>query len=215
MMAVRRIYIVVLIAIILYVVLDVVAQLLPPHYSPINQAESDLAVGPFGYIMAINFLNRGLFSLAFLFAFIGTLRLTGEKFANYRRGLFLFGTWSIGALLLAFFPTDVPATPISWHGAIHLVVALIAFLGGAFGALDLSLKMPENQFLVNMRKFVLPIAVLAVVFCLVDLLTPFIAHHLAAHYGGLFERLFLATMLVWIAAISAYCSRITKTRRAN
>jgi hypothetical membrane protein len=201
---VRRLYAVALIGIVLYLILDVVAQLLPPHYSPISQAESDLAVGPFGYIMAINFLNRGVLSLAFLFAFIGTIRLTGEKVAQYRIGFFLFGTWSIGALLLAIFPTDVPATPISWHGAIHLVVALIAFLTGAFGALVLSLRMSGNPTLRNVRRFALPVAVLVVVFCLIEVLVPFFAPHLATHFGGLFERIFLGTMLAWIVAISVY-----------
>jgi hypothetical membrane protein len=201
---VRRLYAVALIGIVLYLILDVLAQLLPPHYSPISQAESDLAVGPFGYIMAINFLNRGVLSLAFLFAFMGTIRLAGEEVAQYRIGFFLFGTWSIGALLLAIFPTDVPATPISWHGAIHLIVALIAFLTGAFGALVLSLKMSGNQTLRNIRRFALPIAALAVVFCLLELLTPVFAPHLATHFGGLFERIFLGTMLAWIAAISVY-----------
>ncbi|HEY7356765.1 MAG TPA: DUF998 domain-containing protein, partial [Ktedonobacterales bacterium] len=45
-----------IVGIALYVVLDVIAQLLPPHYNPISQAESDLAVGPYGWIMAINFV---------------------------------------------------------------------------------------------------------------------------------------------------------------
>lgn len=45
---------------------------------------------------------------------------------------------------------------------------------------------------------------LALVFCLLELLTPFFAPYLAANFGGLFERLFLGTILVWIAAISVY-----------
>lgn len=201
---VRRLYVVALIGIVIYLILDVLVQGLPPHYNWISQAESDLAVGPYGYIMTINFVNRGLLSLAFLFAFIGTIRLTGEKFSQYRAGVFLLGTWSIGALLLATFPTDVPATPISWHGAIHLVVAVIAFLTGAFGALILSLRMSGNKTLRNLRRFALPISALAVVFCLLELLAPFVTPHLAAHFGGFFERLFLGTLLIWIATISAY-----------
>jgi hypothetical protein len=201
---IRNLYAAVLVGIILYLILDVVAQLLPPHYSPISQAESDLAVGQFGYIMTINFLNRGILSLAFLFAFMGTIRLNRENITQYRSGIFLFGTWSIGALLLAFFSTDVPATPISWHGAIHLVVAILAFLTGAVGAFALSLKMSGNQTFRNMRRFALPIGGLAVIFCLLELLTPFFAPHLSANFGGLFERIFLGTMLAWMAALSAY-----------
>jgi hypothetical membrane protein len=203
----RRRYAVALTGVALYVILDAVAQLLPPHYSPISQAESDLAVGPYGYIMAINFLNRGFLSLEFLFALVGTVRLTGGAISEYRRGFTLLGIWSVGALLLAFFPTDVPATPVSWHGAIHLVVAVIAFLAGAFGALAISMRMGGNQTLAALRRFALPIAALAVVFCLLELLAPFFLSHLAARFGGLFERMFLGTMLVWIAAISVYVLR--------
>jgi hypothetical protein len=206
-MKVRRRYAVALTGVILYLILDAVAQLLPPHYSPISQAESDLAVGPFGYVMTINFLNRGFLSLEFLFALLGTIRLTGADVSQYRRGFVLLGVWSVGALLLAIFPTDVPATPVSWHGAIHLVVALVAFLGGAFGALALSVNMRGNQTLQSVRRFALPLAVLAVVFCLLDLLAPFFASRLAAHFGGLLERMFLGTMLVWMAAISVYVLR--------
>jgi hypothetical protein len=43
-----------------------------------------------------------------------------------------------------------------------------------------------------------------VVFCILELLTPFFAPNLAAHFRGFFERIFLGTMLMWIAAISAY-----------
>jgi hypothetical membrane protein len=59
----RRLFWVVIAAIVLYVVLDAIAPSLPPHYSLIKDAKSDLAVGPYGYVMAINFLNRGALSL--------------------------------------------------------------------------------------------------------------------------------------------------------
>jgi hypothetical membrane protein len=93
---VRKLYAAVLAGIILYLILDMVAQLLPPHYSPISQAESDLAVGQFGYIMAVNFLNRGILSLMFLFVLRGTIRLTGEKVTQYREGSFFlaYGRWA-------------------------------------------------------------------------------------------------------------------------
>jgi hypothetical protein len=57
----------------------------------------------------------------------------------------LLGAWAIGAILLALFLADVPATPVSWHGAIHIVVAVIAFIGGAFGAFAISRKLGKNH----------------------------------------------------------------------
>lgn len=210
----RRLYVVVLAEILLYVALDAIAQSLPPHYSPIRDAESDLAVGPYGYIMAINFVNRGVLSLLFVFALSQSLKMTDaipERTSGaknpYSRGLTLLAVWGVGALLLAIFPTDVPATPVSWHGAIHLVVALIAFLAGAFGILDLSSRFRESELLRGAAGYSFAIALLGVVFCFVTLGLGSIAPHINARIGGLDERIFLGLVLGWVAAVSLYLVR--------
>lgn len=197
----RFLFAVTLAGLILYLVLDAVVQSLPPHYSPMSQAESDLAVGPYGYIMAVNFINRGVLSLCFIFA----LALTANSFdtmgAQFRKGGWLFGVWSVGAFLLAVFSTDVPATPISWHGAIHLVVAILAFLGGAFGALYLSWGMAGNRPLERAKGVAVPLSYLAVALCAVEILAGVLPGAFSS-YGGLIERLFLASVLVWEGAVS-------------
>ena len=75
----------VLIGIALYVLLDIIVQVLPPHYSALSQPESDLAVGPFGFLMAINFVIRGLVALALVWALVK--HLPGEALSC--GGLFL------------------------------------------------------------------------------------------------------------------------------
>lgn len=209
-------FVLVIAGIILYLILDTVAQSLPPRYSPISQAESDLAVGPYGYIMTINFLNRGILSLGFLFALALTANSPETTSAGFRRGAYLFAVWSIGALFLAAFPTDVPAAPISWHGAIHLVVAALAFLGGAFGALYISLGMAGNSATARARGAALPISIISVALCLIELLGGFVVPHLFANYGGLIERLFLGSVLLWVGLVSAILVRREKnTPRAR
>ena len=198
----RLLFAVAIAAIVLYVILDAIAQSLPPHYSPISQAESDLAVGPYGYVMTLNFINRGVLSLCFLFALLLTANSSDTTSPRFMRGSYLFAVWSIGALLLAAFPTDVPATPVSWHGAVHLVVAILAFLGGAFGALYISLGMAGNKPVAKARGAALPLAAIAVVLCLVELLDG-LTPGLNANYGGLVERLFLGSVLLWIGSVSA------------
>jgi len=191
-----------IVGVVLYVILDAVAQSLPPHYNAISQAESDLAVGPYGYVMTLNFINRGVLSLCFLFALFLTANSGDTPGQRFRRGGYLFAVWSVGALLLAAFPTDVPATPLSWHGAIHLIVAVLAFLGGAFGALYLSLGMAGNRPTTRVRGVALPLAYLSVILCLVQLLGAFVLPHFYSNYGGLIERLFLGSVLFWITAVS-------------
>jgi hypothetical membrane protein len=199
----RFLFVVALAGCLLYLVLDVVVQSLPPHYSPISQAESDLAVGPYGYIMTLNFINRGILSLCFLFALMLAANSADVASPRLKRGGWLFGAWSVGALLLAAFPTDVPATPVSWHGAVHLVVAVIAFLGGAFGALYISLGMARNNALDRARVLALPLAYLSVVLCVVEIFGGGVVPGVVAHYGGLIERVFLGSVLLWVAAVSA------------
>lgn len=212
----NRIFWAAILGIVLYVVLDVVAQVLPPHYSPISQAESDLAVGKYGFIMTINFLNRGILSLLFIYAFLKTLDLVGVARSQFRAGTYLLGAWAVGAILLAIFPTDVPATPVSWHGAIHLVVAIIAFIGGAFGVLLISRRLSRTREFQGLSRIALPLSVLAVVLWLVEFLPPFVAPHLNAHIGGLTERLFLGSVLLWIGAVSAYLAKAFQgSARAN
>ena len=200
----RRDFALVAIGVVLYVVLDAVAQLLPPHYNPISQAESDLAVGPYGFVMTINFVLRGLLSLLFLVGLARTIESAGGRWTQYRGGFVLLGVWGVGALLLAAFPTDVPATPVSWHGAIHLVVALIAFLAGAFGILLLALRFGENRTLAPAREWAVALGALSVVLCLLELGLPFAAPHLADRIGGLTERLFLGSVLLWILLVALF-----------
>ena len=199
----RYLFVGVIAGIILYVILDALAQSLPPHYSPISQAESDLAVGQYGYVMTLNFINRGVLSLSFLFGLVLTVYSMDAANLRFRRGAYAFAVWAVGALLLAAFPTDVPATPVSWHGAVHLLVAIAAFLGGAFGSLYISLGMVGNDLLARVRSIALPLAALSVVLCLVELFGGFVAPGLSAHYGGLLERLFLGSVLLWMGIVSA------------
>ena len=180
----------------LYLILDAVAQSLPPHYSPVSQAESDLAVGPYGYIMSVNFVNRGLFSLLFLYAL--TKSLPTSKF---RTGFWLFAIWAVGALVLAVAPTDVN-THATLHGVVHLVVATFAFLGAALGALSISRAFKRDPGLKDLASYVMPLAVLATVFFFVLYGGPAILPHAAAREGGLVERAFIGLVLVWMLAVS-------------
>ncbi len=191
-----------LVGVVIYVVLDGIAQSLPPHYSPIRQAESDLAVGPFGLIMTINFVNRGALSLAFLYGFEIIARQSPKGATSIRWGIYLLGVWAVGALLLAAFPTDVPSIPISWHGAIHLVVAIFAFLGGSFGTLILSRELERIQGFQRTRKFAFPISIVAVIFFFLLLALPIASPRINNLAGGLIERILIGSVLAWMLTLS-------------
>ncbi|MDA4115898.1 MAG: DUF998 domain-containing protein [Thaumarchaeota archaeon] len=182
----------------LYVVLDAIAQSLPPHYSPISQAESDLAVGPYGYVMAVNFVNRGLFSLLFIYS----LARSVPSREGFRTGLGLLGVWAVGALILAVSPTDVSG-PATVHGFVHLVVATLAFLGAAIGTVSLSRAFRRDPALGAVSTYAMPLAVLALAFFFVLYGGPAVFPHAAAKVGGLVERLFIGLVLAWMLTVSA------------
>ena len=58
-----------------------------------------------------------------------------------------------------------------------------------------------------MRKVAIPFAIVSVAALLIELAAPAMAPRLATDYGGLLERVFLASVLIWIGVVSFYMSR--------
>ena len=182
-----------------YVILDIVAQLLPPHYNAITQAESDLAVGPYGYVMSANFVVRGLLSTTFLVGLTGATRIGSRT----RAGLGLIGIWAIGAFLLAIFPTDIGPTESTLHGQLHLLIALIAFVAAAVGVALTSIQFRKEDRLRGFAPTASLLSALTILSFLVFLIaTP--VHFLFTHAYGLLERIFIGMVLLWILAVSLY-----------
>lgn len=193
--ATRRSLLLAVVGIVLYAALDIVAQLLPPHYNPISQAESDLAVGPYGYVMTINFVVRGLLTFAFLAGLVGATRL-GK---NARLGVVLLAIWGAGAFILAAFPTDVGSV-VTVHGTIHNLTALVAFTGGAFGTLALSFHFAPEERLRPLDVGARVLSALAVVMYFATAGALFI--HRLSHVFGLVERLFIGLVLLWMLVVA-------------
>jgi hypothetical membrane protein len=213
---VKKLFWAVIVGILLYVVLDTAAQILPPYYSPISQAESDLAIGQYGYIMTVNFINRGLLSLAFLFALLGAIDIKGGVRRRYRAGFALLGVWTVGAFLLAAFPASVPPSAPTLTGAVHLEVAVVAFVGGAFGELGLSLQFARDPAFLRVRRFALPISAVAVALVVLYFGLPAVSLGMATRFSGLLERIFLASVLLWMLAMSVHLgSNSNLTNRQN
>ena len=176
-----KLALVTIVGIVLYIVIDVIAQLLPPHYNPITQAESDLAVGPYGYLMTINFVIRGLLSLALLLALT---RSTSPQDRS-QTGLVLLGIWAVGAFLLALFPTDIAGNGhATLHGLIHLLVAFIAF---------------AHERWHSLRTPALTIVALTLIALILLFLGPSFG---LQRISGLLERLFLGLALLWILLVA-------------
>jgi hypothetical protein len=179
--------------VVLYVALDIITQLLPPHYNPITRAESDLAVGPYGWVMRLNFVVRGLLSVALLMTIA---RNISSRTNRARVALAAWAIWSAGAFVLALFNTDLGATERSLHGKIHLAVALVAFLSVVAAELLLSRCLTlEPRWNWRGRWATILAIVTTVAFLFMGVLAK-------AHIGGLTERIFLGSVLAWAMVVA-------------
>jgi hypothetical protein len=188
-----------LIGVIVYATADVILQILPPHYSPIRQAESDLAVGPFGWIMAINFFGRGITCAATIVAVAGIRPSSRMK----TWGLILFGIAGFCSALIAFSPTDVAAvgTAVAHptiHGTIHVIGASSGFIFALAGFWLLTAWSWRSDALLSARTGIavfLAVATVGLAFLAATILwfpTVF----------GLAERICLAGILGWVFVVA-------------
>ena len=191
-----------------YVLVNVILQPLPPHYSPISDAESNLAVGPYGWIMSINFFGRAILTA---FAIIAMLQCgTPGRLRN--TGLVLFGLAGICSGLLAFFPTDIP-TPgahsiaaSTTSGTIHVVFATSGFILALIGFLLLTGWIRRNPLL----RHGYPVAMALVSLAFVGLLSLAATIAFAPQFLGLAERICLAGILGWAFVV---CNTIRRLPR--
>ena len=191
-----------IVGIVAYVALVVTAQLLPPHYNAVRTAESDLAVGPYGWLMTVAFVLRGVLSLSLVAALV----LATRRGLRLRAGLVLLGLWGAAAFLLAAFPTDLPGDPRTVHGAVHAAVALVAFLAVAIGELLVSRRLARVERWRSFGRSTGRLAVATLVVCvlaLVALGAAAASDSGPAAIAGLAERAFLAMALLWMLLVAA------------
>jgi hypothetical membrane protein len=192
-----------MIGVAVYVVLDVIAQLLPPHYSVLHQPESNLGVGPYSAIMNTNFVVRGLTALT-----TAALIMSRPTHPRQRLGALLIATWGICSGLLSVFHTDVTNGAVlssspTTHGTVHLALAFAGFFAGNIGIALLSAA-PFRRFHHTWPMTYAPVLLLVV----------FVAAAFTTDLFGLFERLFIASMLLWTTAVAAD-QIITPTHRID
>ncbi len=119
-----------MVLVLLYLLTDVVLQFLPPHYSVLGDAESNLAVGPFGWVMDLNFLARAVMSGCVVVAVTVTAPTSRLRIA----GSVLLALAGLCSAALVFFPADVNhagefgMTPRTTVGLVHVVFATSGFL---------------------------------------------------------------------------------------
>jgi hypothetical membrane protein len=186
----------VIVGIMLVVVLEVIVQLLPPHYNPLSQSESDLAVGPYGFLMALDFIIGGVLLLLFIVAFRRVIPKEGQS----RSGLILLGVAAICKLTIAFAATDLTPRPETIHGTIHAVVALVSFFCEALGLLLLARSLRHVPNMRPSARFLVGLAIVTLVWSLIVIVTVVVSTQIGV--WGLLERVATALSFVWVLLVS-------------
>ena len=181
--------------VLLYVVIDIVLQSLPPHYSVISDAESNLAVGPFGWAMELNFVSRAVMTLCVLVV----VSRSGAPSALRVVGCVLLGVAGACSAALVLFPTDVNGpgefgiAPTTATGTVHVAFATAGFLCALAGMLLLAIWMRGAPLLARVRRAATAFVALASV----GLVLLAVSIAWAPSVLGLTERVCLAGILGW------------------
>ena len=193
-----------MVGVLVYVLVDAVLQFLPPHYDPIREAESNLAVGPYGWIMNLNFLGRALTTLCAL----GAIRLVGPPSRLRTAGLILLALGGAASAALAFFATDVDVVAGSntaqytSAGAIHLFIA-----GGGFIAALLAVVLLTAWLRRTRALGALAVAGVFAAITVCGAVWLAVAATVAPATLGLAERICLVGILGWTFVV---CARIRR-----
>jgi hypothetical membrane protein len=167
--------------------------LLRPDYAPATNFISNYAVGRYGWIMTTWFLamSCGLLTLA-----MGLYR-NDLRSVVARLGLLLLVVASIGLVVSAIYPTDVPGAPSTRSGDIHDMSFLVN-VGSIFMAtVLLSLSFGNHLAWRSYRRTAWTLTAL--------ILLGFAVQFLTLHKGmpyGLANRFFVVVLLAWLFAVS-------------
>jgi hypothetical membrane protein len=183
----------------LYVAVDVLLAFLRPGYSLVRNAESDYGRGAWYWVMDANFLLRCALSLAL----VAALHRTVPPDRRLRAGLGLLVAWALCSGLLAFFADDLEGQPQRGSGAVHVLLALVAFTAVAAGTIVLSVRLRAEPAWRRTAPALLAVSILAAVAYLL------LGSALKRPHGpdGLYERIFLGLELLWITLAAVAIGR--------
>jgi hypothetical membrane protein len=196
--------------VVLYVAIDVVLAFLRPEFSVLHNAESDYgSAGSLAWLMDVNFVLRGLLSLAV----VAGVAAASDKSRRLTAALVLLAVWAIASGLLAFFPDDPVGTPTRGTGRIHLVLALIAFLAVLVGTILATSALRRQP---RWRRVRMPLLILSWGSIVPLLLLGRAGLH-PDSLGGLYEKIFLAMQLAWLvlAALPVASRRAPRSTEAS
>lgn len=189
---------------ILFVVAFTVAGFLRPGYLPIDQAISDLGIGPISWLLNVPLVLLGFLLVVMAIGFsqaMGPVMSRGWRLAC---GILLAST-GLGFATTGIFPET---NPIHW-----MVGQPLFAIGSVFGILLTGLQLLRDRRWHSYGVYsLLTSAIALVLIVLMNLTLNPTSRWAALHVGGLAERVALLDVLVWYVVIAW---RLFRTRMDN
>lgn len=177
------------------------AHFLPTGYDPVRDAVSDYGVG------AYHRYYRAMVVLLGLGAALLVVALARDTEAD-NLGLAFLGAYAAARLGIASFMTDLPGTPVTQAGRVHIVLAAVAFTAIAFGATDVTGAIDGSPGwsgdVASALRFEARAVALTAVLTLVCFLVPLARERVF----GLVERLLYVASVAWLVTASLHLATL-------
>jgi len=182
-----------------FIVALIVLHLLRPDYAPASHMISDYAVGRYGWVMTTAFLalSGGCLTLAW------GLSRRGPRSMLAWCGVALLGIASVGLVVTAAFPTDLPGGPATRSGDIHGLSFLVNVASLIGASVLISMGMTGQPGWREYQRTSAALATLAVL----ALGLQFLTLRRGAPYG-LANRLFATLLVSWLLATAMRLRRL-------
>jgi len=169
------------------ILLEVIAQSLPPNSSLLSDSEGVLATGPFRALQITSFCLRGGLVFLMIRAFSRVLPPAHRSPV----GAALLAVAAAAYFVIAFVPADMTPRPVTVHGTVHVVFELGAFFVASLGEVLVARRLPDHGGLPRTR--LLWLAAVSLGWSVV------VAAALDLRFWGLLERIATVLLLAWMA----------------
>jgi hypothetical membrane protein len=175
--------------------------LLPTGYDSMRDAVSDYGVG------AYHRYYRAMVVLLGIGAGLLAVALARDTDAE-ALGIAFLGAYAVARLAIAFFMTDLPGTPMTPPGRVHVVLAAIAFTTIAFAAGDISGAIDGSPGWSGNVSDLLRFEARAIAVTAVLTLVCFLVPIARERVFGLVERLLYVASVAWLVTVSIHLATL-------
>lgn len=197
---VQRLALASFVCILIFTALVIALHVLRPQLNPLSHTISEYAIGPFGFLMTLAFIMRGLGGL-FLVAGLAFGAMRGSRSST---GLALLALATVCSFLVAIFPADLHNTKVL---LIHSFSALLGFCSLAIAALVWSQRFRKD---LRWRSSALTSLMLGL-FMLLSLVSSLAS---PSSLQGLTERVLEAFIILWLCFMAGRLFTLAQAQEA-